>query len=377
MKIVYVNDAMAIWGGLERILVEKMNFLSEQYGYEVHIVTANQGEHPIPYQLSQKVIHHDLAIQFHKQYDIRGLCRLYTRFQLSRLFVKRLRNYIKEISPDIIVSVRTKLTYGIVKAKGPVPLVFESHSSCDAQLVVSPDFFSRMKVAYNNYSVKNAKKVVALTGGDAEDWRKFNPNVCVIPNIVHLNESESVCDCQAKSVIFVGRFSAQKDIRSLLEIWKLVHPVYPDWQLRIFGGYGEKQTSLLPLIREMDANIVVQDPTSDIMKKYMESSILVMTSVFEPFGLVLPEAMSCGLPVVAFDCPYGPADIITDGKDGFLIKDRDIRLFADKLCLLISDPSLRVRMGQQGVISSKRYESYRIMPLWKRLFEDLSQNRLE
>ena len=99
--------------------------------------------------------------------------------------------------------------------------------------------------------------------------------------------------------------------------------------------------------------------------------MLLLTSVYEPFGLVMPEAMSCGLPVVAFDCPYGPADIITDGVDGFLIKNRDVKAFADRVCQLIEDKELRQRMGQTAIQSAQRYAPERIMPLWKELFESL------
>ena len=97
-----------------------------------------------------------------------------------------------------------------------------------------------------------------------------------------------------------------------------------------------------------------------------------MTSLYEPFGLVLPEAMSCGLPVIAFDCPYGPSDIITDGVDGFLIKNRDIEMFADKVCQLIENEELRRRMGKNGIISSQRYRADVIMPKWISLFEELT-----
>jgi glycosyltransferase involved in cell wall biosynthesis len=102
--------------------------------------------------------------------------------------------------------------------------------------------------------------------------------------------------------------------------------------------------------------------------------MLLLTSKFEPFGLVLPEAMSCGLPVVAFDCPYGPADIITDGEDGFLIKNRDVRAFADRVCQLIENPQLRKEMGQHAIASSQRYSANRIMPQWKQLFESMASH---
>ena len=124
-------------------------------------------------------------------------------------------------------------------------------------------------------------------------------------------------------------------------------------------------------IRSLNTNIHVYEPIADVMDRYRDHSILLLTSLYEPFGLVLPEAMSCGLPVVAFDCPYGPTDIITDGVDGFLINNRDIDTFADKVCLLIEDEELRRRMGQNGIVSSQRYRADLIMPMWKKLFEDL------
>ena len=127
------------------------------------------------------------------------------------------------------------------------------------------------------------------------------------------------------------------------------------------------------IIEKLNINIVIHRPESTILQRYCESSILLLTSVYEPFGLVMPEAMSCGLPVVAFDCPYGPADIITDGVDGFLVKNRDINEFANRVCQLIEDKDLRVRMGLAGVKSSQRYRADVIMPKWKELFERLCQ----
>jgi glycosyltransferase involved in cell wall biosynthesis len=124
----------------------------------------------------------------------------------------------------------------------------------------------------------------------------------------------------------------------------------------------------------MKINIHVHQPESSIFQRYIESSMLLLTSLYEPFGLVLPEAMSCGLPVVAFDCPYGPADIITDGVDGFLIKNRDVDAFADRVCQLIESEDLRRRMGKQGVVSSQRYRADRIMPMWDHLFQELTEH---
>ena len=372
MKIIYITDALAIWGGLERILIEKVNELTERYDYEMYLVTVNQGDHPIPFPLHQRVKQIDLDIQFHKQYRFRGIRRLLKKLELNYLYIKRLKGQINQIRPDVIVCVRSELTSAVIKAKGNIPLVYESHTSCHAQRFIHADWYERMKENWYNRSVRHAQHIVALTDGDAQDWREINQNVCVIPNMVHLNPIGRYCDYNSKSVIFVGRFSTQKDISSLLSIWDIVHQRYSDWTLQIFGGYGEEQEILLPQIQRMNSNVIVHEPNNDIFKYYLESSIFLLTSRFEPFGLVIPEAMSCGLPVVAFDCPYGPADIITDGQDGFLIKNRDIHAFAEKVCLLIENSDLRKTMGQVGVQSSKRYDASLIMPLWKTFFERLT-----
>lgn len=372
MKIVYLNDALAIWGGLERIVVEKVNELTERYDYEMYLITANQGDHPIPFPLNPKVVHIDLRIQFHKQYQYHGINRIIKKMELKRLFVHRLQSQIIEIGPDVIVCVRSEFARAVSKVKGNIPFVFESHTSRFAQRFIQADKFTQAKAEINNYAIRFAQQVVTLTEGDAKDWRGINPHVQVIPNIVHINSSGRYSNYDSMSVIFVGRFAPQKDITSLLKIWRIVHLRHPEWQLQIFGGFGEEQEKMLNIINEMNANIQVFDPTQQIFDCYLQNSILLMTSRYEPFGLVLPEAMSCGLPVVAFDCPYGPADIITDGKDGFLIKNRDIIEFAEKVCMLIENPELRKMMGREGIFSSQRYSASLIMPKWKDLFEQLT-----
>lgn len=371
MRIVYVNDALAIWGGLERILIEKANELAERYGYDIFILTANQGNHPIPFPLCPKVMHIDLKIQFHKQYQYHGIRRLFKKIELNRMFVQRLREQINEIRADVIVCLRPELASAVSKVKGDIPFVFESHTSRYAQRFIKADWFTQAKNEFYNYSVRSAQRVVALTEGDAKDWQGINSHIQVIPNMVHLNSSRRYCKYNSKSVMFVGRFSPQKDIISLLKIWKLVHHRHSEWQLQIYGGFGEEQERLLPIIKEMNANIRVHEPTQQIFNCYLENSVFLLTSRYEPFGLVIPEAMSCGLPVVAFDCPYGPADIITNGVDGFLIKNRNIAEFAEKVCMLIEKPELRKSMGQAGLLSSQRYDASYIMPKWKELFEQM------
>lgn len=375
MRILYFNDAWAIWGGLERVLIEKMNYLADSEGYEIYTITYNQGTHPLPYALSPKIVHRDLNVHLHRQYRYHGFRKYYYKYRLRKLLINRLQSEIEAIKPDVIVCPRIELLGFILRAKGNILLIYESHSSCKWISYGYEGIWWQIKRYYYIRQVKKVQMIVALTEGDAIEWRKVTPNVCVIPNVVHLNESDTYSDCTSKQVIFVGRFSKQKDIGSLLRIWALVYQRHSDWSLHIYGGYGDEKEKLLAEIIQMDANIQVHEPTSYLIEKYKESSLMLMTSLYEPFGLVIPEAMSCGLPVVAFDCPYGPADIISDGVDGFLIKNRSVNDFVDKVCSLIDNREVRVRMGQYGVKTSKRYEADLIMPLWADLFERIVKKK--
>ena len=209
-----------------------------------------------------------------------------------------------------------------------------------------------------------------MTEGDANDWRRVCKNVCVIPNVVHINESGRYSQCKAKKAIFAGRFDLQKDVDSLAKVWALVQQRHPDWTLDVYGN-GELKPHFEDVVLEKKLNIIIHPAVPDIMDKYIESSMLLMTSLYEPFGLVLAEAMSCGLPVVAFDCPYGPADIIHNGIDGFLVEGRSIEAYSDRVCQLIENNKMRLDMGRAAIQSSQCYNAATIMVQWSRLFSGL------
>ena len=371
MRIFYVNDALAIWGGLERILVQKANYLAEHYDYEVTIVTSEQGNHPVPYSLSPKVRHIDLGVNFYQQYRYRGLKRLWVCREKHREYRKALRHLISQTAPDVVVVMRVSLSYDVFRSKGNVPWVFESHASRKCALFEGYGFLRRIQYAWYNHFASKADRVVALTQKDALEWSRKALNAVCIPNIVNLNPTGLLSRQDSKSAICVARFTRQKDFESLLSVWSAVNAKYPDWTLDIYGE-GEDEAEIRSRIAQSEAKVMIHKPTSAIYAKYVNSSFLLLTSLYEPFGLVLPEAMSCGLPVVAFDCPYGPGEIISDGIDGFLVQNRDVQAFALRVCQLIEDVDLRLRMGASAVQASQRYQDDLIMPRWKSLFETLS-----
>lgn len=275
------------------------------------------------------------------------------------------------MSPDVVICSQKQLMHDVYKVCDNIPLVFECHSACLSAKFENFRFWQKLLNTKYNRDAGKADVVVALTNGDASEWRKFAHRVEVIPNMVYLNDTGRYSSCQSKKAIFVGRYSTQKDIGSLIRIWQLVYQRHPEWELHLYGGYGNQPDKWQEIIPQTNANIFAHEATSQINEKYLESSMLLLTSVHEPFGLVLAEAMSCGLPVIAFDCPYGLADIISDGIDVFLIINRNVEEYANKVCLLIENEELRVRMGREEIASSQRYKTDVIMPLWNSLFERL------
>ena len=339
MRVLYIFRSLAVWGGIERVLVDKMNYLSSTYGYEVYMLTTCQGDHSIPFHVDSAVHLDDLGIQFHRQYQYRGLCRIMDGYQRICLFEKRLSERLLVISPDVIVCTTADPVYSIAKVKGKIPLIVESHSIC-SRTFGEKSLRQRYVAHLLKKGLKKASCVVALTEGDAVDWRAFHPIVKVIPNIVHLNEG-CVSNYQNKRAIWVGRFDYQKRPMEIIKIWRQIHPVFPDWHLDIYGD-GEQKQELQNAIGFRNMNIHLHEPTNHIFEAYRNSSILVVTSLYEPFGLVIPEAMSCGLPVVSYNSPYGPSSIITDEIDGFCVENDNMALFTRRLEQLMGDQSLRI-----------------------------------
>ena len=169
----------------------------------------------------------------------------------------------------------------------------------------------------------------------------------------------------------MGRLEWQKGYDTLVEIWKLVSFKHPDWELVIFGS-GTLETEINSLIKDAKLkNITIHPFTPDISREYAHSSIFALSSRFEGFPLVLLEAIQHCLPCVVFDCPFGPRDVIDDGKCGYVI-DNNIQQFAEKLSALIENNELRKRFSDAARKKAEMYNIDAIMLIWKNLFESLT-----
>ena len=367
-------------GGTERILIDKMNWLSF-HGYNVVALTYEQGKHPFIYELSDKVRHVDLNVCFYKLYKYNPIIRTYKEWRMSRLLCKRFNAFMEEYKPDIVITTTNCIfatSSAIAKSSFRCKKLLESH--IDKRYLLNNAIINKTKVLKLIHSHWESRKrlrdakffdlLIALNQTDSDDWAPY-VKTKVITNMVHLNEDGRYSDGNSKHVIFAGRYVEQKAPFDLLAIWKLVYEKHPDWHLDLYGD-GEYRDLLVAEAERLQANIHIYEPSANIFDRYKESSILLLTSIYEPFGLVLPEAMSCGLPVVSFEAD-GPCKIITDGVDGFLVKNRNANEFASRVCQLIEDEGLRKQMGQNAIKSAQRYSADRIMPQWVELFESLKQ----
>ncbi len=377
MKIVYVYKALALWGGIERILVDKMNYLSEQYNYDIYIITTCQGMHPIPYKLAANVVHIDLGIRFHTKYQYSYPQRLWISHKMNQAFKKKLDQQINNIKPDIIVTVADMFVNVITSLFPHIPIIAESHSMKSHTAIVENHRNNIIRNYIRNKYLQSINKVttlVTLTQGDATEW-KIPEITEIIPNCIHYNE-QYLSSCENKKVILVGRFAYQKGIDYAIKAWKIVHKKHPDWSLHIYGE-GELKNKYLEIIKEegLTNSIIPHEPIGNIFEAYAENSMLLLTSRYEPFGLVIGEAMTCGIPCVSFDCPYGPRSIITDKVDGLLAQNGNVTDLSNKINYLIEHEDIRKEMGKKAKENIQRFYPDRIMPMWKQLFENVIKQK--
>ncbi len=379
MRIVYVYPQFAHFAGTERVLIDKMNYLANQKDFEIIMLTYEQGSHPLAYPLSSKVKHVDLDVRFYPLYKYNRIVRTYKWHLYTKILRERFNVFMANVKPDIVITTTyySNIISMIDACQVEFVKILESH--IDRRYIHNNDphniekwttwLRSLWDMRVLNQKSRKFDIVVTLNEQDAHEWSRILKTK-IIPNIVHLNDTGRYSSLDSKHVIFVGRYTHQKGIIDLFKIWKLVFARNPDWHLDL---YGDGDMRLIPYSDSecLHMNIHVHKPVCNIFDKYLDSSIFVLTSLYEPFGLVMPEAMSCGLPVVAFNCPSGPANIITDGVDGFLILERDINSFANKLCQLIESIDLRKEMSQAAILSSQNYSANKIMGQWVDLFNEL------
>ena len=381
MKIYYIYTALVTKGGADRVIAEKANWLAE-HGHEIAIITDTQmGREPV-FPLSPKVRLIDLAVDFSQEYGHGFLVRIWMYYKLMRQYRKMMTDVLMKDRPDIVISTLGRDISFISKIKDGSKKIGEAHTTKhfirNFHLLEQRNIIFRYLTKYFRWNmdrhVNRLDALVVLTSQDQHDWGDRIP-VYVIPNSFPFYP-EKPSSCDNKQAIIVGRYNSAKGYNYLVDAWKHVHQKHPDWIINIFGS-GEYENNIRHMIHDegLQDVIVMNPPTDHIMEEYLNSSIYVMSSVFEGFAMVLLEAMACGLPCVSFDCPYGPRNVITDGEDGILVDYLNSQALADNICRLIENKDLRKAMGNKGRLNVLRFSRETIMPQWVELFESVIKNK--
>ena len=373
MKIVYCIAGTFNSGGMERVLANKANYLAER-GYEVVIITTDQKERKPFFALSPKILCIDLEVNYADNNNKGFLNKVWYYPFKVRKHKQRLTRFLRVLQADIVISMFCNDVSFITKIRDESFKVLEIHFSKFKRLQYGRKGIWKLadwwRSKMDEIAVRRFDKFVVLTHEDQRYWGDL-PNIEVIENAK--NEwGDHTAALENKQVIAVGRYDYQKGFERLIEAWRSVYERFPDWKLNIIGD-GESRNELESLVEQYGLNNVIElkMSVSDILQEYLDASFLVMSSRYEGMPMVLLEAMSVGLPMVAFACKCGPRDLITDGEDGFLVPEGDVPMLAERIMQLIEEQDLRHRMGQAAKIKSERYAEPVIMDKWMKLFDNL------
>ena len=380
-KIVYCTPALYSSGGTERAVTVKANYFADVLEYDVTIiVTEGNGSNSF-FTLSRRVKIVNLGLHFEDFWYIPFTKKVCSYLQKQRKYQKLLEKELQRIKPDVTISTLRREINFINAIEDGSCKIGELHLSRDNYREVNNKrsniviwLFSKWWKKKIVSHLKALDNMVVLTGNAVSEWPELT-NVRMIPDPLPFI-SDNFAPLNAKRIIAVGRYSYEKGYDLLLKIWAIVEKEFLDWELDIYA-MGDP-TPYVKLIDELSIDkkrCHLNSSVVDVEDVYMKSSILVQPSRTEGFGLVIVEAMSCGLPVVSFDCENGPRSIITNGEDGFLIPPFDIDMFANFLMRLMSDDDLRKSMGEKGKQNSRRYNIDIVGQQWKQLFDELMENR--
>ena len=377
LKIVYLTPALYMAGGVERVLTLKANYFAEHFGYDITIILTEGKDKPLFYQLSDKIRVINLNIGFEELWTCSFAKKLLVYLNKQRKYRKLLSEQLMRLRPDITVSLLRREINFLNSIHDGSKKVGELHvnranyrnfEANDSNFI--KNLFAKFWMHSLVVKLKNLDRFIVLTEEDKNAWPELK-NICVIPDpltFVPTRHSE----LKEKRVIAVGRYVYQKGFDLLLQAWSKIEHRYPDWQLAIYGDGNRTPYELQVKELGLDTNrCCLNGPTNDIQREYFNSSLFVFSSRFEGFGMVLIEAMACGLPVVSFDCPCGPKDIINDGKDGILVENGNIDLLVSDLSKMMSDKTLRQSMSKEGLKNVQRFSIDHIAERWRLLFESL------
>ena len=361
--IVILIDQLYNHGGIEKLVAIKANYWTEKFGYKVIVVSTEQKHRSLVYQLSDKVEFIDIDINYHRAISFfhpKNFKKIYSN-------VKELNKILDKRKPDfILVASHIPMTYILPFLNIKAKIIKEFHYSKFTRINTKKEkIFASIEKRYDYLVVLSAEEKTFYPSNNV----KVIPNpVTTLPGIIlDINEKKNIAGA-------ILRFAPVKQIEKMVEVWEQFYDKNKDWQLYIYGAtdseYFEK---ILKLVadKNLEETIIFQGQTENVQSAFSEIKILLMTSANECFPMVILEANSCGVPVVSFDSPTGPRNIITHNFDSLIVPLNDCVKFANELDHLVKNKTQLKSMSKNAVSTANKYLIDDVMLLWKnQIFEN-------
>ena len=394
ITIAYCIHSLHRAAGMERVVSVKANLLARTEEYKVHILTANLKGRKPAFVLDPAVTLIDIGANEKLR---------------PRKYAARLDSILKQIGADICISTGGAEINALPQCTDGSIKIAEFHFSHDKFLLkygknAVRRWYASLRTKRFEEAVSGLDCFVTLTERDRQDREKhlFGQHTKVSAtehstdtelntdgankrnrNGRHLVRIEQIynpltfsctesASLDGQRCIAIGRLDRQKNFSDLIRAWKTVTEKLPDATLDIFGD-GNLHKSLQTLIDELSlsSSISLKGRTDNIGEELLSSSCIAMSSLFEGFPMVLLESAVCGVPMISYDCPQGPSEIIEDGINGRLVKYRDSDGLAKAIIEVLSNSELRKFMGREAKSTSSRFAPEQITRQWDELFKDL------
>ncbi|GAB2903205.1 glycosyltransferase family 4 protein [Streptomyces mayteni] len=292
--------------------------------------------------------------------------------QYSELTDERIQECLASLTSDVIIGTRPGLNVHLaLQAPRSAVRIGQEHLTLKTH---PPALRNALRRAYPRLD-----GLTTVSEADANEYRRRmrlpGVRVAALPNSVP-EPGIPPADSTGRIVVAAGRLVTSKRHALLIRAFARVVAERPDWQLRIYGN-GDQEEPLRDLIHELGLynNAFLMGKATPMDGEWVKGSIATVTSVFEPFGMTIVEAMRSGLPVISTDCEYGPREIIEDGVDGRLVPVGDEDALAGALLELIRDDELRRTMGAAALENSRRFDPVPVVEQAERLMAELVERK--
>ena len=368
-KILFVIEGLSLRGGLERVMADRMNALAGR-GHEIVMLEVyDHGDSPDAFYISPEVRRIRLGIRK------RGLWMKPWQFHEV---MRATRRVVDEEKPDAMTAAALLgvMVYGMSAYR--TRMIYESHGARR---------FMPLKLMVRRME-RRVDTVVTLTTADAMEYAIARHKV-IIPNYSDISSVSSGPSgssrlsglsgssgtsgtsgnpgnpgASSQTIISLGRLTPDKDFAMLLRAWHIVSKAVPTANLAIYGDGPERNMLERLAVRlGISGSVSLNHSVSDVEAVYSRASLLVMSSRFEGFGMVILEAMQRGVAVVSVDAPHGPRDLL--GGGGGILTERSAQALADAIIRLLTDPGLTQRIGHDATKAAERYDKDRIISMWE------------